>query len=152
MTVIALCKAIGYNLWTKATFCTSKPALGKAPYLHAHSLESWRKSLTKWPHFGVNELEQGRHAQPCCRTTTSIQTEPQNQHILLVISASFALKTRHPFLNQSLIRDSRPLCCSELHYVSFVVFSAQAKTLFQKWSFACFVQLHISREVTNTQS
>lgn len=118
--MIAVCKAIGYNLWTKATFCTSRPALGKAPYLHAHSLESRRKSLTKWPHSGVNELEQCRHAQPCCRTAMSTQTEPHNQHILLVIAASFALKTHHPFLNQSLIRDSKHLCCSELHYVSFL--------------------------------
>lgn len=118
--MIAVCKAMGYNLWTKATFCTSKPVLGKAPYLHAHSLESRRKSLTKWPYFGVNELEQCSHARPCCRAAMSTQTAPQNRHILLVIPASFALKTHHPLLNRSLIRDSRRLCCSELHYVSFV--------------------------------
>lgn len=149
-----VCKAIGYNLWTKATFCTSKPALGKAPYLHAHSLESWRKSLTKCPHFGVNELEQ------CTAQLQNCDVHPDGapEHlILLVISASFALKTHHPFLNQSLIRDSRRLCCSELHYVSFVckdsgdLFSS-GQNPFKKWSFTYFVQLHISREVTNTQS
>lgn len=48
-----------------------------------------RKSVTKWPHLGVNELDQGRHARPRSRKQSHPNGENET-HIPLFMSTPFA--------------------------------------------------------------